>query len=144
TTRFPDEDRSRLAFELKKPTWLALQVRHPWWCREAVVTINGKRRIVSRKPSSYISIERQWRNGDVVEVHLPMHLHAEPLPGEPDLVAAMFGPIVLVGRMGTHGLSPGADLIVNERLSGTMLNDPTPVPRSEEHTSELQSRENLV
>lgn len=128
TTRFPDEDRSRLAFELKKPTWLALQVRHPWWCREAVVTINGKRRIVSRKPSSYISIERQWRNGDVVEVHLPMHLHAEPLPGEPDLVAAMFGPIVLVGRMGTHGLSPGADLIVNERLSGTMLNDPTPVP----------------
>src|SRR5690606_41858820 len=57
---------------------------HPWWCREAVVTINGKRRIVSRKPSSYISIERQWRNGDVVEVHLPMHLHAEPLPGEHD------------------------------------------------------------
>ena len=128
TTRFPDEDRSRLTFELKKPTWLGLQVRHPWWCREAVVTINGKRRIVSREPSSYIAIERQWRNGDVVEVQLPMHLHAEPLPGEPDVVAAMFGPIVLVGRMGTHGLSAGADLIVNERLSGTMLNDPTPVP----------------
>src|SRR5690606_40477265 len=55
-------------------------------------------------------------------------LHAEALPGEPDTVAALFGPIVLVGRMGTQGLSPGADLIVNERLSGTMLNDPTPVP----------------
>src|SRR5690606_30265666 len=128
TTRFPDEERSRLVVELEKPTWLGLRVRHPWWCREVVVTINGKRRIVSRKPSSYIAIERQWRSGDVVEVHLPMHLHAEALPGEPNLVAALFGPIVLVGRMGTHGLSPGADLIVNERLSGTMLNDPTSVP----------------
>ncbi len=128
TTRFPDEDRSRFTMQLEKPSWVNLQLRHPWWCREAVVTVNGKRRIVSTKPSSYISIARQWRTGDVVEVHLPMHLHAEPLPGEPDLVAAMYGPIVLVGRMGTHGLSPGADIIVNERLSGTMLNDPTPVP----------------
>ncbi len=128
TTRFPDEDRSRLELKLEKPAWLGLRVRHPWWCREAVVTINGKRRIVSRNPSSYISIERKWRTGDVVDVHLPMHLHAEALPGEPDTVAALFGPIVLVGRMGTQGLSPGADLIVNERLSGTMLNDPTPVP----------------
>lgn len=128
TTRFPDEDRARLALEMQKPTWLALRVRHPWWCREAVVTVNGKRRIVSRKPSSYISVERKWRSGDTIDVHLPMHLHTEPLPGRNDIVAALYGPVVLVGRMGRHGLAPGADLIVNERLSGTMLNDPTLVP----------------
>jgi DUF1680 family protein len=128
TTSFPREDRSRLTMEMHKPTWLALKVRHPWWCREAVVTINGKRRIVSRTPSSYIAVERKWRTGDTVEVHLPMHLHSEALPGEPGMIAVLYGPIVLVGRMGTHGITPGADLIVNERLSGTMLNDPTSVP----------------
>ncbi len=30
----------------------------------------------------------------------------------------MYGPIVLAGRMGTQGLAPGAQLIVNERESG--------------------------
>jgi DUF1680 family protein len=127
-TRFPTEDRSRISLELKKPTSLALHIRHPSWCREATVTTNGKRHTVSREPSSYISIERKWRSGDTIELHLPMHLHTESLPGEPNIVAALYGPIVLAGRMGKHGLSPGADLIVNERLSGTMLNDPTPVP----------------
>ncbi len=127
-TQFPAEDRSRLSFELRKPTWLALRIRHPAWCREVTVTVNGKRQMVSRDPGSYFAVERNWRTGDVVEVHVPMHLHAQSLPGEPNIVAALYGPIVLVGRMGTHGVTPGADLIVNERLSGTMLNDPTPVP----------------
>jgi uncharacterized protein len=128
STRFPDEDRSTLAFELERPTRLSLRVRHPSWCREAVVTINGRRHMASRKPGSYMAIARQWRTGDVVEVHVPMHLHLEPLPGDATIVAALYGPIVLAGRMGTSGLAPGADLIVNERLSGTMLNEPTPVP----------------
>lgn len=127
-TRFPEEDRSRISVDLAKPTWLKIHIRHPSWCRKAVVTVNGKRHTTSTAPSSYIAIERQWRSGDSIEVHLPMHLHTEALPGEPNIVAALRGPIVLVGRMGRAGLKPGADQIVNERLSGTMLNDPTPVP----------------
>jgi DUF1680 family protein len=127
-TRFPEEDRARFTIEADKPQWLALRIRHPSWCRTATVTINGKRQVVSNEPSSYVLVERKWRTGDEIEVHLPMHLHTEALPGEANIVAALYGPIVLVGRMGRHGLAPGADLIVNERLSGTMLNDPTPVP----------------
>ena len=128
TTDFPRADRSRISFELRKPSWLAVRIRHPAWCREATVTLNGKHRITSKQSGSYMNVERQWRSGDTLEVHVPMHLHTEPLPSEPSFQAVLYGPIVLVGRMGTHGLSPGADLIVNERLSGTMLNDPTPVP----------------
>jgi hypothetical protein len=40
----------------------------------------------------------------------------------------MYGPIVLAGRFGTEGLSSGADIIVNERTSGEMLNIPMSVP----------------
>jgi len=127
-TRFPYEERSRLTFELTSPTSLALRIRHPAWCRELTVMVNGRRHLVSKQAGSFVTIERRWRSGDTVEVQLPMHLHAEPLPNAPTFVAALYGPIVLVGRMGRHGITPGADLIVNERLSGTMLNDPTPVP----------------
>jgi hypothetical protein len=36
---------------------------------------------------------------------------------------------VLAGRFGTEGITPGADVIVNERRSGEMLNRPMDVPR---------------
>jgi DUF1680 family protein len=50
------------------------------------------------------------------------------LPGAPDHVAFVYGPIVLAGRLGQAGLSPGSQIIVNERESGTMLNAAIDVP----------------
>ena len=127
-TSFPKEARTRISIASGGPTRFALRLRHPAWCREATASVNGKPHSSSRQPSSYLTIEREWRDGDEVELSVPMHLHTEPLPGVQTIVAALYGPIVLAGRMGTHGLAPGADLIVNERLSGTMLNEPTVVP----------------
>src|SRR5581483_1806877 len=76
----------------------------------------------------YIDLERTWRHGDIVEVRLPMEHRLEPLPNAPSLVAVMNGPLVLAGRLGTAGLSSGADVIVNERTSGQMLNAPMEIP----------------
>ena len=73
-------------------------------------------------------LQRTWRNGDRIDVELPMQLHLEPLPSEPDIAALMYGPIVLAGRFGAQGLSRGADLIVNERQSGEMLHIPRELP----------------
>jgi len=63
-----------------------------------------------------------------VEIDLPMTLRAEPLPGASDHVAFVYGPIVLAGCLGTEGLAPGSQIIVNERQSGTMLNVPLEIP----------------
>ena len=57
-----------------------------------------------------------------------MTLRAEPLPGTPDVVAFLYGPIVLAGRLGHEGLAPGSQIIVNERESGSMLNAGVEVP----------------
>lgn len=57
-----------------------------------------------------------------------MQLRLEALPGAPEYAAVMYGPIVLAGRLGTEGLTPGADIIVNERESGEMLHIPREVP----------------
>ena len=53
---------------------------------------------------------------------------AEPLPGAPDVVAFAYGPVVLAGRLGTEGVTPAAQIIKNERESGSMLNAPVEVP----------------
>ena len=92
------------------------------------VTVNGRRWAISRQPGRYIAVDRVWHTGDIVEVHLPMTLRTEPLPGHLDVVAILYGPIVLAGRLGRKGLTPGADIIVNERTYGDVLNDEVEVP----------------
>ena len=73
-------------------------------------------------------MSRVWHTGDVIEVHLPMALRTEALPGDADVVAILYGPVVLAGRLGGKGPTPGADLIVNERTTGDVLNETVDVP----------------
>jgi len=104
-TAFPDEDVTRLTWQAREPVTLTLRVRHPAWARgPLVVAVNGKPAAAGSQPGSYAAITRTWRTGDRVEVRLPMGLHAEALPGAPEKVALLYGPIVLAGRLGTDGM----------------------------------------
>ncbi len=75
-----------------------LKLRLPWWISgNAVISINGVLEKGCAAAATYYEIGREWRDGDVVALELPMKLTAEPLPGEPTTVAFMEGPIVLAG-----------------------------------------------
>lgn len=128
TTRFPEEQTTRLAVDARRPVLATLQVRRPAWCDTMSVSVNGRSWTAEVSASGYVPIRRRWRAGDVVDVRLPMTMRAEPLPGAPDLVAFVYGPVVLAGRLGTEGLTPGAQIIKNERTSGSVLNAPVEVP----------------
>ena len=106
-----------------------LQIRHPSWCQNVTVNVNGRHWIESGKPGTYIAVDRKWRDGDSVEVKLPMSLHFEALPGRSDVIAMLYGPIVLAGRLGRTGLTSGADTIINERSIGDVLKENIEVPR---------------
>ncbi len=130
TTRFPDDDVVTLRFDCDEPQKLRLRIRHPAWCAEMRTTRAGKFVATSRKPGSYFEIPgaRIWP-GARFEIRVPMTLRAESLPNSPDYAALVYGPIVLAGRLGTQGLSPGSQLIVNERESGNMLQADVKMPR---------------
>ncbi|HKV40501.1 MAG TPA: beta-L-arabinofuranosidase domain-containing protein, partial [Blastocatellia bacterium] len=127
-TRFPDEDSTRLRLTVQRPLRLTLNIRHPSWCEVATVFVNGRHHTTSRRPGGYVAVNGRWRSGDTVEVHLPMTLRTEPLPGQKDVVAILYGPVVLAGRLGRKGITPGADIIVNERTIGDVLNQKVEVP----------------
>jgi hypothetical protein len=57
-----------------------------------------------------------------------MSLQADVLPGTTDRAAVMCGPIVLVGSLGKEGITPGADLHINERTIGDVMNEAVDVP----------------
>jgi uncharacterized protein len=69
------------------------------------VELNGKTLPVFSSPECYLRITREWADGDRLEMKLPMRLHTEPLLGDPTQMAALYGPIVLAGRLGTEGLT---------------------------------------
>lgn len=135
-TRFPDEDVVRLRFVGDRKRVAYLRIRNPDWCREISVIRNGGKAVVRHRAGSYFDAH-EVRGGDVFEIHLPMTVRFETLPNAPDHAALMFGPIALAGRFGTLGLSPGSQLIVNERESGNMLNAPVSVPTWPSTFSEL-------
>jgi DUF1680 family protein len=136
-TRFPDADTTRLTFKGSKAQKLTLMLRQPSWCPTMTVSVNGRPKSTARNPGSYHHLERTFRSGDVVEVRVPMSLRVEPLPNSPDYAALVYGPIVLGGRMGTEGLTPGSQLIINERESGNMLQANVKVPRWTRPLAEL-------
>ena len=85
---------------------LALQVRIPYWAtKDVAIRVNGKPQAITPTPGAYVAIDREWKDGDRVEVSLPMHLHSAPAADDPSVQAMMYGPLVLAGRMGNHDLS---------------------------------------
>lgn len=85
-----------------------LKLRIPWWVKgKPIITINGVPLTGPFKPSTFVEIRKTWSNGDKVSLELPKELTVEPLPGLPDRVAFMDGPIVLAGLVDEERLLYG-------------------------------------
>jgi DUF1680 family protein len=109
TTDIPDEERSVLEFKLDRPAKFALKIRHPYWVRDRAVRIeiNGKMQKIASVRSGFISIERKWKDGDRVSVHLPMHLEVTPLTPAQKFVSFSYGPVVLAAEINSDDVSKG-------------------------------------
>jgi hypothetical protein len=77
----------------------------------AEVTINSKKEDVESSPESYLTLSRQWEDGDKTAIRLPMNLHLRPVRDKKDLIAIMYGPVVLAGELGSEGMPNDVTLI---------------------------------
>ncbi len=103
-TAFPYEEKSKLILTLDQPDKFSLFIRYPVWAKGLTVKINGSNHRVKVSPSSYIEINRRWKDGDTIEVFLPMRARVEEMPNVPDYLAIMYGPILLGSRAGDQDL----------------------------------------
>ncbi len=105
-TKFPEEEGTTLVMHTARPVDMALNIRIPAWAADGgSVRINGEALPAFASPGSYLELSRTWKEGDRVEVRLPMNLRVEELPGDATQRAAIYGPLVLAGRLGTEGLT---------------------------------------
>ena len=115
-TAFPYGEESRITITKGKGSF-SLHLRYPGWVRpgEFKVEVNGKPVSVISGPSSYVTIDRKWKRGDVVTIHFPMHASLKYLPNVPQYVALMYGPILLGMKTGTEDM---AHLIADDSRFG--------------------------
>ncbi|HXM59347.1 MAG TPA: hypothetical protein VN950_00730, partial [Terriglobales bacterium] len=63
---------------------------------DPVLSVNGNRVSDSVQPGNFAAIKRTWKDGDRVELELPMPLRLEQVDANhPNLVALVQGPLVL-------------------------------------------------
>lgn len=122
-TQFPDEERTRLTINTSSPTAFKLMIRHPFWiaANTLKVILNNEMLSIPSQPSSYAVINRTWKDGDVVEVLLPMQNRIEELPNVPSYVAVMHGPILLAAKTGTQDMT---GLIADDSRWGHIAHGP--------------------
>ncbi len=130
-TQFPDEAFTQLTVHTPVSLKCKIRIRKPMWCEQMTITVNGHPTNTSVSTEGYVTLERVWRNNDVISVNFPMRLHLQKLPQSNDIAAIMYGPIVLAARFGHEGITPGADIIINERTSGSVLDRPMELPQLE-------------
>ena len=105
-TAFPEQQGTKLVFSTNKPVDLAIRIRIPYWIAEGgSVKLNGKVLQTFSSPASFFMLKRLWKNGDTVEVSLPMSLHTHPMPDDQTTAAILYGPIVLAGQFGTEDMT---------------------------------------
>lgn len=70
-TNYPFEDVVNFEMTMKNSVVFPLQLRVPSWCKDATITINGVA-FSKGQAGQIVTIERTWKNGDKVQLQLPM------------------------------------------------------------------------
>ena len=97
TTAFPYADTSRLVVE--GGGQFDMKIRVPRWAsRGFFVTINGQEQKTGAVPGSYLTLSRNWRAGDTVELRMPFSFYLDRLVDQPNVASIFYGPVLLAAE----------------------------------------------
>jgi uncharacterized protein len=108
---------------------LDLKLRVPYWVRKGfTVRVNGVRQPLDAVAGTYVTLRRDWRPGDTVQIAMPFSLRMERTLDQPQTQTIAYGPIPLVADSAstqylslsfykdftlsgdlTHAITPAAD-----------------------------------
>lgn len=110
-TDYPRDGRVRITLGLDAPAAFRISLRIPAWSGNTSVKVNGEA-VNDVAPGAYLPLEREWRNGDSIEINLDMALRTWVGDEErAETVSLYYGPLLLAfdqkrNTMDTDTLSP--------------------------------------
>ncbi len=97
-TEYPLESSLHFEVHATQSKNFALHFRIPAWADAATLFVNGKRSSAPTVPGTFASIQRTWKNGDRIDLDLPMKTRLEAIDERhSNTVALLYGPLVLFG-----------------------------------------------
>ncbi|MES1218184.1 MAG: beta-L-arabinofuranosidase domain-containing protein [Bacteroidota bacterium] len=93
TTNYPFDENIKIEVSSASAVSFPLYLRIPGWCNNASVTINGQPAVTSIEAGSYVRIQNTWKQGDVIELKLPMKLKTQTWQQNKNSVSLNYGPL---------------------------------------------------
>jgi hypothetical protein len=93
TTHYPFDEYIKIEVKTTLPNHFPVYLRIPSWCDGASVMVNGKTVNIDAKKSSYMRLEKDWKNGDVIELTVPMQLKLRTWTENKNSVSLNYGPL---------------------------------------------------
>ena len=96
TGSYPFDSAVTMEVTASRPVKFDLNLRIPAWAQGASISVNGKRVHQAVMAGTFAPLSRKWKNGDRVELELPLARRLEPIdPRHTKTVAMLSGPVVL-------------------------------------------------
>lgn len=111
-TSFPEKEGTKIVVKADKAKKMKISFRCPEWIDKNKVAfmVNGKNVDIVLN-DGYYTVDRKWKDGDKVEMSLPMSMRVVQLPDKSSYYSFMYGPVVLAADLG------------KERLDGLFADD---------------------
>ncbi|AHC17905.1 glycoside hydrolase family 127 protein [Paenibacillus polymyxa] len=130
THHYPWDADLTFSIHVTEPTSFKWALRIPGWCKQAEVKVNGEAMSLDHLENGYIEIQRTWKDGDVVTLHLAMpveRIRSNPLVSmNQQQIALQRGPVVFCleevdNGANLAGLRLTKDSLITEEFSENLL-----------------------
>jgi DUF1680 family protein len=96
-TSFPYDDTTQLT--VTGSGTFDIKVRVPSWAKNGFsVKINGQQQTGTATPGTYMSLRREWKNNDVIEIRMPFDFHLNTVMDQPNIASIFYGPVLLAAE----------------------------------------------
>jgi uncharacterized protein len=132
-TQFPYDPGVQITVNVVEPLKSKIRIRIPSWAMQKMsVMVNGSK-VISGNPGSYATLDRQWKNGDVISFTLPMGFRMTRYAGaeyeaEHERYALEYGPVLMAyvsmkGQKESQALSAAPEKLIKslKTISGKPL-----------------------
>ncbi len=106
-THYPFDETIRLRVRTPRPVRFPLKLRVPGWCEKASVRVNGRPVPGSWRPRRFVVLDRQWQDGDQVELRLPMSVRLTVWKANQNSVSVHYGPLTFSLKIGEKYVRSG-------------------------------------
>ena len=95
TTNDPFDDTVTLTLNTEDAVAFPMYLRIPEWAEGASVKVNGVAQPAADAAGKYVCLNREWNDGDVVELTMPMSVSANVWQQNKGSVSVNYGPLTL-------------------------------------------------